>query len=56
MGEDFIQFLAMPVVLRRKILNNRMNCTPDDLKEKDEFVLFFKIVLGKIATGSAARN
>ena len=26
----------------------------DDLKEKDEFIIFFKIVLGKIA--SAARN
>ena len=26
----------------------------DDLKEKDKFILFFKIVLGKIA--SAARN
>ena len=26
----------------------------DDLKEKDEFILFFKIVHGKIA--SAARN
>ena len=25
-----------------------MNCTRDDLKEKYEFILFFKIVLGKI--------
>ena len=46
-GEEFIQFLATLVVLRWTILNYRM-------KEKDEFILLFKIVLGKIA--SAARN
>ena len=28
----------------------------DDSKEKDEFILFFKIVLDKIPTGTEARN
>ena len=36
-------------------LDNEMYYTnQDDMKEKDEFILFFKIVLGK--TSSAARN
>ena len=52
-GEEFIQFLAALPVLLRTILNNRMNCTRI-FEEKDDFNLFFKIVLGKKA--SAARN
>ena len=52
--ERFIQFLTPLAVLPRTILNNRMNCTKDDLKEKDESILFLEIVLGKIA--STARN
>ena len=44
----------MLAVLPRTILNNRMKLQQDDLKEKNEFILFFKIGLGKIA--SAARN
>ena len=50
-GEEFIQFLATTAILPRTILNNRMNCTKDDLKEKDESILFLEIVLGKTASG-----
>ena len=54
-GTEFIQFRAVMAVLPRTILNNRMNCTmQDDLKEKDELILLFKIFLGKMA--SVARN
>ena len=44
-GTEFIQFLAALAVLHRTILNNRLH--QDDLKEKDELLLFFKTVLGK---------
>ena len=50
--EEFIQFLATLAVLPMTILNNRMH--QDDLKEKDEFNLFIKIILVK--TASTARN
>ena len=48
-GEEFLAALA---VLPRTILNNRNwdELHQDDLKEKDEFILFFTIVPGKIAS------
>ena len=52
-GAEFIQFLAAPAVFPRTILiMNELQ--QDDLKEKDKFIQFFKIVLGEIA--SVARN
>ena len=55
-GRIFSIPIAALAVLPWTILNNRMNCTlhKDDLKEKKELILLFKIVKGKIA--SAARN
>ena len=53
LGEEFIKFLAALAVLHWTIwLQDYLH--QDDLKEKDKFILFFKIILGKIA--SAARN
>ena len=52
--KEFIQFLAALAVLLRTILINRINSTRMVKKKLDEFILFFKIVLDKLA--SAARN
>ena len=43
-GKNF--FNSLP----RTIWNNRMNLHQDDWKEKDEFIIFFKIILDKITT------
>ena len=50
--EECIQFLAALAVLHYDDFEE-LNCT-DDLKEKDDFILFFKFILGK--TASVARN
>ena len=52
--EEFIKFLAALQLFctRRFALQDELH--QDDLKDKDEFILFFKIVLGK--TASATRN
>ena len=54
-GEEFIYFLAALYCSYFALddWNYRMNCT-GKLKQKDEFILFFKIVPGKI--DSAAKN
>ena len=47
--EEFIQFLAaLAILLGRFELWDELH--HDDLKEKDEFISFFKSVLGKIAS------
>ena len=56
--EECIQFLAALAVLHYDDFEE-LNCTDDlkekhDLKEKDDFILFFKFILGK--TASVARN
>ena len=54
LGEESIHFLAALAIWPRTILNNRKHCTKIIWEKKDDFILFFKIVLGK--TASAAYN
>ena len=48
-GEEFIKFLAAPAFLHWTIWI--IGCQ-DDLKEKDEIILLFKIVIGKTASAT----
>ena len=52
LGEEYIKFLAaLCSCFALDDLNYRMNeLHQDDLKEEDKFILFFNIVLGKIAS------
>ena len=47
-------FNSLLFCIRRFELQDEVH--QDDLKEKDEFILFFKIVLGKIASAAGNKN
>ena len=53
-GEEFIQFLALLAFALTGRFELQDELHQENLKEMDEFILFFKIILGKIA--STPRN